>query len=61
MQLHKMCLDVAQAMDYLHKFNPLIIHRPQRGQGEREPGAGGREPRRVRVTCQRSCLERCLS
>jgi len=26
-QLHKMCLDVAQAMDYLHKFNPLIIHR----------------------------------
>lgn len=26
-QQHKMCLDVAQAMDYLHKFNPLIIHR----------------------------------
>lgn len=23
----KMCLDVAQAMDYLHKFNPQIIHR----------------------------------
>mmetsp|Transcript_102067 Transcript_102067/g.304621 ORF Transcript_102067/g.304621 Transcript_102067/m.304621 type:complete len:301 (-) Transcript_102067:152-1054(-) len=26
-QQHKMCLDVAQAMDYLHKFNPQIIHR----------------------------------
>jgi len=23
----KMCLDVARAMDYLHKFNPQIIHR----------------------------------
>mmetsp|Transcript_36247 Transcript_36247/g.104375 ORF Transcript_36247/g.104375 Transcript_36247/m.104375 type:complete len:294 (+) Transcript_36247:116-997(+) len=26
-QQHKMCMDVAQAMDYLHKFNPQIIHR----------------------------------
>lgn len=23
----KMCIDVAKAMDYLHKFNPQIIHR----------------------------------
>jgi len=26
-QQHKMCTDVALAMDYLHKFNPQIIHR----------------------------------
>lgn len=26
-QQHKMCMDVARAMDYLHKFNPQIIHR----------------------------------
>mmetsp|Transcript_77619 Transcript_77619/g.128624 ORF Transcript_77619/g.128624 Transcript_77619/m.128624 type:complete len:307 (-) Transcript_77619:77-997(-) len=26
-QLHKMCLDVALAMEYLHKFEPQIIHR----------------------------------
>mmetsp|Transcript_16744 Transcript_16744/g.37754 ORF Transcript_16744/g.37754 Transcript_16744/m.37754 type:complete len:295 (-) Transcript_16744:90-974(-) len=26
-QQHKMCLDVALAMDYLHKFQPQIIHR----------------------------------
>lgn len=26
-QQHKMCLDVAQAMDYLHAFSPKIIHR----------------------------------
>jgi len=26
-QQHKMCTDVAQAMDYLHKFQPQIIHR----------------------------------
>jgi len=26
-QQHKMCLDVARAIDYLHSFNPKIIHR----------------------------------
>jgi len=26
-QQHKMCVDVALAMDYLHKFSPQIIHR----------------------------------
>lgn len=26
-QQHKMCLDVADAMSYLHNFNPKIIHR----------------------------------
>mmetsp|Transcript_89217 Transcript_89217/g.257250 ORF Transcript_89217/g.257250 Transcript_89217/m.257250 type:complete len:295 (+) Transcript_89217:47-931(+) len=26
-QRHKMCVDVASAMDYLHKFTPQIIHR----------------------------------
>mmetsp|Transcript_99648 Transcript_99648/g.282227 ORF Transcript_99648/g.282227 Transcript_99648/m.282227 type:complete len:303 (+) Transcript_99648:95-1003(+) len=26
-QQHKMCLDVAKAMDYLHNFNPQIVHR----------------------------------
>jgi len=26
-QQHKMCLDVALAMEYLHKFDPPIIHR----------------------------------
>mmetsp|Transcript_103225 Transcript_103225/g.322971 ORF Transcript_103225/g.322971 Transcript_103225/m.322971 type:complete len:301 (+) Transcript_103225:68-970(+) len=26
-QQHKMCVDVARAMDYLHRFNPQIIHR----------------------------------
>mmetsp|Transcript_8968 Transcript_8968/g.22969 ORF Transcript_8968/g.22969 Transcript_8968/m.22969 type:complete len:295 (-) Transcript_8968:128-1012(-) len=26
-QQHKMCLDVAQAVEYLHSFNPKIIHR----------------------------------
>jgi len=26
-QQHKMCCDIAHAMDYLHKFNPQIIHR----------------------------------
>lgn len=26
-QQHKMCLDVARAIEYLHNFNPKIIHR----------------------------------
>lgn len=26
-QVHKMCLDVAKAIEYLHSFNPKIIHR----------------------------------